>query len=180
MKRAKLHDGRILEFPPETEDSIIDSAVRKELGFDDIEPEKMEDGIDFDRAGLDVSMNGVIILGQIARSLQGILPVLNKIASSNHGDSVSQKIDGMAKMLAESNERGIVMTQEIVHSLSKRTDYLASIVENGAKAVVDAYSAPRVLQRSPDNKTASLRLQNVALPDKTPYNHNPMEEKPNA
>jgi hypothetical protein len=39
MKRAKLHDGRVFEFPPETPDEVIDRVVRRELGIQEPEPE---------------------------------------------------------------------------------------------------------------------------------------------
>ncbi len=142
MKKVELHDGRCLEFPPETADSIIDETVRRELGV----PEPP----DFEKLNVEIASEGVRVLKQIqaplvnfAKEVGQIAPALEMMASKNHNEELSAKLD----YLIETNK-----------TLSEHTRELSIAVSEGVKAIIQAYNTPKVLHRSPDNKTATLQI----------------------
>lgn len=146
MKIARLPDGRMLQFPPETADQVVDRVVRQEMGV----PEP----VNYDQVKVEISVAAVNTLAQVAQTLARIAPAL---------ESVSQKIDmaGIGNKLdhiAQETKVSAVRAERASAELSGQMQILSGIVSESANNVVAAYSAPRKLVKSADNRSATLEV----------------------
>lgn len=130
MKHAALHDGTILEFPPETHDTVIDNTVRQHLGI----PEPVDEAAQ--SQALVQEAVGVIaaridqMTEQMAIGLDRVVQALDRLAVLENDEQDAQRHD--------------VLVQEV--------GKLTEIISSGQAQLMAAVTLPRQVT-TPDGRT---------------------------
>lgn len=174
MKQAHLADGTVLEFPEETPDTVIDMAVRREMGVEvEMDEEPQEQAPDYARmgvessvAGLEVSvahaeavLDGVEMLGSIAAKLDTLSETVAALANKDFAGEVASSMKSVVETLIDTNVEAAQNNIEIANAMMSKIDNLTQVTAQSSQNLVAAYTAPKVLNRSEDNKTAVLKVQ---------------------
>lgn len=187
MKQAQLPDGTILEFPDDTADEVIDRTVKQALGIsEEIDPvsagtvkpfegdlDPVPETPDYQRinsearvAGLEVSaaqveaaLSGVQTLTAIAEKIDTLSQTVMALAQKDDATLIASRVEAMTESMIDSNTEAAQTSIEIANAMMQKIDNLAQVTVQASQNVVAAYTAPRVLTRGADNKTATLEVR---------------------